>query len=93
MDVNVFAEVVLKQHDEVTLDDLEKTTRNIPEIIECFSMSGESNYLLRVIVGSVRHYEEVLKSVLLHIPGIGSINSRFALKTIKLTTDLPIHAH
>lgn len=90
LSVNVFAEVRLKQHDEETLNAFEKMTQARPEIVECFSMSGQSDYLLRILVGSVADYEHLLKKVLLHLPGIGSINSSFALQTVKLTTAIPI---
>lgn len=88
--VNVFAEVKLKQHDEQTLEDFERATRAAPQIVECFSMSGQSDYLLRLVVGSVADYERLLKKVLLHLPGVASVNSSFALQTVKLTTDLPL---
>jgi Lrp/AsnC family transcriptional regulator len=90
LSVSVFAEIRLKQHDEQTLEAIETAVRDRPEIVECFSMSGEADYLLRVIVGTVGDYETFLKKVLLHMPGIGSVNSRFALKAIKMTTRLPI---
>jgi Lrp/AsnC family transcriptional regulator len=88
--VSVFAEVRLKQHDEETLEALEQQARERPEILECFSMSGQYDYLMRVVVRSVADYELFLKKVLLHLPGVGSINSSFALNCIKLTTRLPI---
>lgn len=88
--VNVFAEVKLKQHDEETLDAFEEATRLCPAIVECFSMSGESDYFLRMVVGAVADYEHLLKKVLLHLPGVSAVHSNFALKTVKLTTDLPI---
>jgi Lrp/AsnC family transcriptional regulator len=88
--VSVFAEVRLKQHDEETLEALEQQARERPEILECFSMSGQFDYLMRVVVRSVADYEVFLKKVLLHLPGVGSINSSFALNCIKLTTRLPI---
>lgn len=90
LEVNVFAEVKLKQHDEDTLEAFESMTRERPEIVECFSMSGQSDYLLRIIVSSVAGYETLLKKVLLHLPGVGAINSSFALQTVKLTTSIPI---
>ncbi len=90
LSVNVIAEIKLKQHDEATLEAFEAQTQARPEIVECFSMSGESDYLLRILVGSVADYERLLKSVLLHLPGMGSINSSFALKAIKVTTRIPI---
>ena len=88
--VNVFAYIKLKSHDEATLEALESAVEKHSEIIECFSMSGESDYLLRVIVASVEAYERFLKRELLHLPGVGSINSSFALKRVKETTVLPI---
>lgn len=88
--VSVFADIRLKQHDERTLEAFEAAAREQPEVLECFSMSGEADYLLRVIVRSVSDYEIFLKKVLLHLPGVASINSRFALKSVKLTIRLPI---
>lgn len=88
--VNVFAEIRLKQHDEATLVLLEEAVRNRPEIVECFSVSGEADYLMRILVGSIEAYEGFLKSVLLHLPGVAAVNSRFALGCVKLTSSLPI---
>ena len=55
-----------------------------------FSMSGDSDFLLRIVTGSVADYEQFLKRTLLHLPGVGSVNSSFALKCVKFTTMLPI---
>jgi Lrp/AsnC family transcriptional regulator len=90
--VSVFAEIRLRQHDEETLEAFEQSVCNRIEIVECFSMSGERDYQLRVVVRDVAHYERFLKKVLLHLPGVASINSSFALKSIKLTTQLPLFA-
>lgn len=88
--VNVFAHIRIKQHDAATLEAFEEAIQKRPEIVQCFSMSGESDYVLRVMMESIESYEKFLKSVLLMLPGVASINSSFALKTIKLTTKLPI---
>ena len=88
--ITVFAEVKLKQHDEQTLERLEEEARSCPEILECFSMSGQSDYIFRIAARSVTDYEGFLKRVLLHLPGVASVNSSFALKCVKLTTCLPI---
>lgn len=88
--VNVFADIRLKIHDEVTLIALENALAAQPEIVECFSVSGESDYVIRVVTGSIEAYEAFLKKVLLHMPGVAAVNSRFALGCIKMTTALPI---
>ena len=88
--ITVFAEVKLKQHDEETLSRLEDAVASCPQIVECFSMSGDRDYIFRVVMQSVAQYEQFLKKTLLHLPGVASISSSFALKCVKLTTSLPI---
>jgi Lrp/AsnC family transcriptional regulator len=88
--ISVFANIRLKEHDEETLEAFEKAALDRPEIVDCFSMSGESDYLFRVVASSITQYEEFLKKVLLHFPGVASVNSHFALKCIKHTTKIPI---
>ncbi len=90
LDVTVFANLRLKAHDEETLEAFEKAAADRAEIVDCFSMSGESDYILRIVVGSITEYEQFLKKVLLHFPGVASVNSHFALKCVKETTKLPI---
>jgi Lrp/AsnC family transcriptional regulator len=53
-------------------------------------MSGEFDYLLRVVVASVRDYERTVKGKILKLPHVGNINSHFALSEIKNSTILPI---
>jgi len=89
-DVTVISEITLKQHDAPTLTAFEEAVQAHPQIVECFSMSGESDYLIHVIVRSIAEYEQMLKTVLVQIPGVGSINSRFALNRIKFTTNVPL---
>jgi Lrp/AsnC family transcriptional regulator len=88
--VSVFASVKLKQHDEETLERFESAAIARDEIVECFIMGGDSDYLLRIVVGDIEEYEHFLKKVLLHLPAVGAVNSSFALKCVKLTTKLPI---
>jgi Lrp/AsnC family transcriptional regulator len=90
LDISVFANIRLRAHDEETLEAFEQAARDRPEIMDCFSMSGESDYIFRVVVRSIDQYEQFLKKVLLHFPGVASVNSHFALKCVKKTTKLPI---
>ena len=88
--VNVLANIKLKAHDEATLEAFEQAARDRPEIVECFTMGGESDYAVRIVVRSIDDYESLLKKVLLHFPGVAAVNSHFALKCVKNTTRLPI---
>lgn len=88
--VDVFAHVRLGRHDGDTLDTFEAQVGQHPQVVACFSMSGESDYLMRILCRSIEEYDRFLKTVLLHLPGVASVNSSFSLKTVKMTTDLPI---
>ncbi|HEX4637436.1 MAG TPA: Lrp/AsnC family transcriptional regulator [Rhizomicrobium sp.] len=88
--INVLANVKLKAHDEETLEAFEKAAAQQPAIVDCFIMGGDSDYALRIVVGSIEEYERLLKKTLLHFPGVAAMNSHFALKCVKNTTKLPI---
>ena len=89
-DVSIFVFVRLAIHSAKVLTEFEKATLTIPQIMQCYTMSGEFDYLLRVVVPSVREYEKAVKGKLLTLPHVGMMNSHFALNEIKNTTSLPI---
>jgi Lrp/AsnC family transcriptional regulator len=88
--VSVHAYLTIKSHDEESLTAFESAVQNIDEIVECYSTTGEKDYLLRISVESVDHYERLLKRTLVHLPNVASVNSTFALKQVKYTTQLPV---
>lgn len=90
LDVSIFVFVRLDIHSSEVLDEFEAATKFIPEILQCYTMSGEFDYLLRVVVPSVRDYEQAVKGKLLKLPHVGTMNSHFALNEIKNSTALPI---
>lgn len=90
LDVSIFVFVRLDTHSPEVLNAFEKATLDIPEILQCYTMSGEFDYLLRVVVPSVRAYERAVKGKLLKLPHVGVMNSHFALNEVKNTTSLPI---
>lgn len=88
--VDVFANVRLTRHDEDTLETFANAVEGHPHIVECFLVGGDSDYLLRVVAGSIEEYERFLKKELVHMPGVAAVNSSFALRRVKVTTRLPI---
>lgn len=90
LDVSIFVFVRLAQHSSSVLEEFEAATANVPEILQCYTMSGDFDYLLRVVVASVRDYEKTVKRQLLKLPHVGHLNSHFALNEIKNTGVLPI---
>jgi len=88
--VTVHAYITIQHHDESSLEAFESAVQHIDEIVECYSTSGERDYLLKVVVESVAHYESLLKTRLVRLANVASVNSTFALKRVKYSTSLPL---
>jgi Lrp/AsnC family transcriptional regulator len=88
--ITVFAHLKIRHHDEETLEAFERAVSRNSSIVECFSVTGGSDFICRIVVESVAAYEVFLKKVLLHLPGVLEVNSEFALKRVKVTTKLPV---
>lgn len=90
LSVNVFVSVTLEKQVEERLQEFETAVRRRPEVMECYLMTGQSDYLLRVVVPDLDAYERFLKNHLTRIPGVASIKSSFALKQVQYRTALPL---
>lgn len=88
--VSVFVRVRLERQVEDALEALENAVRERPEVQECYLMTGDTDYLLRVVVPDIAAFERFLMDHLTRVPGVGSIQSSFALKEVKYRTDLPL---
>ena len=88
--VSVFVSVTLERQVEGALETFEKAVLKRPEIMECYLMTGEADYLLRVVVSGLDAYERFLIEHLTRVPGIANIKSSFALKQVAYRTELPI---
>jgi len=90
--VSVFIQVRLEKQVERSLEGFEQAIRQRPEVMECYLMTGDSDYLLRVLVPDIPALERFIVDFLTRIPGIGNIQSSFALKQVKYQTALPLGA-
>lgn len=90
LSVSVFIHVALEKQVERVLDTFETAIRGRPEVMECYLMTGESDYLLRVVVPDMPALERFIVDFLTRIPGVGNIKSSFALKQVKYETALPL---
>jgi|TARA_B110000495_G_C22941018_1_gene550603 DNA-binding Lrp family transcriptional regulator len=88
--VSVFVNVRLEKQIEQALEIFEETVQNWSEVMECYLMTGDSDYLLRVVASDLVAYERFLMDKLTRVPGVASINSSFALKQVTYKTALPI---
>lgn len=88
--VSVFVNVSLERQVESNLERFEAEVSRRPEVMECYLMTGESDYLLRVVLPSLHAYERFLLEHLTRIPGVANIKSSFALKQVRYKTALPL---
>ena len=88
--INVFATVALERQVESALERFERAVAERPEVMECYLMTGEFDYLLRVVVPNLGAYERFLMDHLTRVKGIASIKSSFALKQVRYKTALPL---
>lgn len=88
--VSVFIRVSLERQTIEGLDRFEAVVGRWPEVMECYLMSGDSDYQLRVIVPSLAAYEAFLRERLTQAPGVSKIQSSFALRPVIYRTELPI---
>ena len=88
--ISVFVQVTLERQVEPALEAFEAAILDRPEVMECYLMTGDADYLLRVVVADLAAYERFLKEHLTRVSGVASIKSSFALNQVKYSTALPI---
>ncbi len=88
--VSVFVSVTLDKQVEEALEVFERAVRQRPEVMECYLMTGESDYLLRVVAVDLAAYQRFLMDHLTRVPGVANIKSSFALRQVQYRTALPL---
>lgn len=86
----VFVHIVLKREEKSELLAFEEAVKEIPEILECYLMTGEFDYLLHLVVANMADFERLHNESLTQLPGVSRVNSSFAIRTVQKTTALPI---
>ncbi|MEM1145367.1 MAG: Lrp/AsnC family transcriptional regulator [Pseudomonadota bacterium] len=87
---NVFIRITLHSQQQDDLAAFELAAGEIPEIMECYLMSGDADYLLRVIVADASDYERIHSQHLTRLPGVARVHSSFALRTVTKKTEIPV---
>ena len=87
--INAFLQVTLSRHKKLFLQTFEDETSEWPEIMECYLITGDFDYLLRVVVPDLDAYRMFLEK-LSNLEGISHIKSGFSLKQVQNRTDLPL---
>ena len=90
LNVMVFSHVKLAGHGRDALLKFEQAVREHPEILDCYTMMGETDFLLRIVCRDIKAYEAFFLDHLSRFPGVQSVNSSMVLAVIKETTSLPL---
>jgi Lrp/AsnC family transcriptional regulator len=90
MELVVFTTVNLSILGRQYLEDFEQAVAVLPEVVECYTMTGIWDYMLKIVTKDIRHYEVFVRERLLTLPMVGETHSHIAVTEIKNTTELPL---
>lgn len=85
-----FCYIKMRQHSHENAVQIMERVQNIPEIAECYNISGDYDFLLKIYVKNMKDYQAFVMRILGDIPAIGSLNSSFVLGEVKNTLSLPL---
>jgi Lrp/AsnC family leucine-responsive transcriptional regulator len=91
--ISVFVSIKLERQTDATIRAFEAGVQTMDEVVECYLMTGNRDYLLRVVSDSLKSYERFVREVLTRQPGIASIESSFAFRPVKKGAVLPPLSH
>ncbi len=89
LQIHVLLSVTMVAHSDKIRQSFETHVEGLPEVMECFSVSGERDYVLQIISRDMESYNEFLNTKILHHASVHSASSSFALRRVKYTTALP----
>lgn len=87
---NVFVSITLHRQDQKDLQAFEEAVKRVPEVMECYLMTGESDYLVRVACRDPADFERLHSQHLTRLPGVARVQSSLALRVVRRSTELPI---
>jgi Lrp/AsnC family transcriptional regulator len=90
MEIVVFATVNLSSQGRKNLEDFENEVKQFPEVLECYTMAGTWDYMLKIVSKNIQHYEQFVRQHLTALTHIGEVHSHIAVTEIKNTTELPL---
>ena len=90
LQIHVLLSVSMVKHTVRTRRDFEEHVQRLPDVMECYSVSGDRDYMLLIVSRDMESYNEFLNREILDHPSVHSASSSFALRRIKYTTSLPL---
>ena len=87
---NAFVHIGPHREGESELTAFEDAVKNIPEVMECKLVTGDFDYLLRVVVSDMVDFERLHRDALTRLPGVARVNSSVTIRTVQKKTELPL---
>ena len=87
---NVFVEITLHQEQQRDLQAFEAAVARVPEVMECYLVTGQYDYLLRIVVRNLEDFERIHREAITSLPGVSRVQTSFALRAVKKESSLPI---
>jgi DNA-binding Lrp family transcriptional regulator len=88
--VNVFVTITLDRQSQAGLEAFEQAVRKVPGVMECYLMTGEHDYMLRLVVADLADFERIHHQHLTRLPSVVRVQSSFAMRTVTRSTALPV---
>jgi DNA-binding Lrp family transcriptional regulator len=89
---NVFVSITLNRQEQADLAAFEEAVKRVPEVMECYLMTGAQDYLVRVVVSDPADFERLHSQHLTRLPGVARVQSSFALRTVRKSVELPVRS-
>lgn len=90
MELVAFTTINLSAAGRKNMELFEEAISQLDEVVECYTMTGAWDYMLKVVVKSIGHYEQFVRNRLLEVPMIGEVHSHISVTEIKNTSELPL---
>ncbi len=87
---NAFVNISIARQTREALETFEKEIQSVPEVVECYLLAGQSDYLVHVVYSNTADYERIHSEVLTQLPGVERVQTIITLREVKRTTELPV---
>lgn len=88
--LTIFITIALKEHNKTAINDFVETITQFPEVLECHHITGNADFLLKLVLADIEAYNQFILEKLSVIPHIGHVESRFSLSQRKMTTAVEV---
>ncbi len=89
-DILAFVQIVFSVYTDDTPEKFEQSIKEVPEILSCYNITGEADYMLVIVSENLEKYEKLLRLTIRRLPGVTSIKSNLSMREVKNTTSLPL---